>query len=69
MVDPGYSDAPEAQPEVRTLGPWHGANLSSTSPLHLGIVGCGCILPAHLHGLKALGKGAYFVITATTRPR
>ena len=57
MVDPGYSDEPEAQSADRTLGPWRGADLSSTSPLCLGIIGCGRILPAHLHGLKTLGKG------------
>ncbi|MDE2992991.1 MAG: hypothetical protein OXU67_03825, partial [Chloroflexota bacterium] len=71
MVDPGYSDEPEAQSAVRTLGPWRGADLSSTSPLRLGIVGCGRILPAHLHGLKALAESgaAHIVVTALSARR
>ena len=71
MVDPGYSDEPEPQSPVRTLSPWRGANLSSTSPLRLGIVGCGRILPAHLHGLKALAESgaAHIVVTALSARR
>ena len=65
MVEP-YSDDPEPQSPVRTLSPWPGVDLSSTRPLRLGIIGCGRILPAHLHGLKALAEAgaAHIVVTA-----
>lgn len=65
MVDSAYDD-PEAQSAVRTLGPWPGVNLTSSRPLRLGIIGCGRILPAHLHGLKELVASgeAHIVVTA-----
>lgn len=69
MVDPGYSDEPEAQSADRTLGPWRGADLSSTSPLCLGIIGCGRILPAHLHGLKTLAERVVLQLSSTTGAR